>query len=281
MKIDTVNGFKLYSQLDAFLVSPEVTGAATLADLPELISLPKTQKELKERVKALVAYGKWIEMPPCFSRRGCGGIGNFNEWLLGSQGANKTFGDSNGIEVKWSDTKAMISLFHQEVVGGNLKLLPMIQRFHTKAQTNAGVPRLSLYHTVKPGGDWRIVVSSTRLTVKRHKEKFNVYWARNTVMNRATKLQRVVLLCGQLRDARVRYDSAFWLSDFKMDEFINAISNFHVRLDFDMFLKPNGTVRARGTKFRLKVEDTDKLWNVRSVLAERSGAPPSKLVLTD
>lgn len=280
--VTTANGFQLYHQLGAFLRSSEVSEVKLMAKLPvDLIPRPKTKAELKRRAKALVDYGDWILMPKCFSRRGCGGIGNFNEWLLGSQGGNKTFGDSNGIEVKWSDSKAMISLFHQEVIGGSAILKEMIEKFPTRKTTKQGEARSSLYHTVKAGGPWQIRVNSSHLEVKRCDSDFKVEWLRNTIQNRALKLQQVILLCGQVKGDRVLYDGAYWLDDFQSAEFINAITNHDVRLDFDMFLKPNGTVRARGTKFRLKVEDTDKLWNVRSVLAERSGAPSRKLVLSD
>jgi hypothetical protein len=240
--------------------------------------VPKSKKELFERIATLVGTGKLLEIPPDCGK-GTGAPGHFLEKLLGSDGSNKAIADTVGVEVKFhSSAGCLLTLLHKEVHGGNTAILPMVRKFGSKNKDGL----LSFRCTVTDSSPFRVARSDGKVIIRPKTKKRGypeVFWYENDLLTPAVaKLRHVVLVHGQVKkDGNVRfvrYDSAQSLTDFNSTDFLNAIGGKYILVEFDTREKEAGgsVLRNHGTKLRMKVEDVEKIWKTVEIIEPK---PPA------
>lgn len=233
-----------------------------VTDLP---SLPKSKKDVKQRVKALIASGEEYQiLPEC--GKGTGAPGIMLELLCGSEGGNKAIADAVGIELKYKANRgSLLTLFHKDVEGGAEAFLPFLQTFGYIDKQG----RKALRHTITSASRFRIARENGNVIVRsRGNESLEVYWRESVLVTTACqKLNDVLLVFGAKRshgdDKYVRFLKALHLTNFRSTDFLNAIGGQYVVVDFDAREKePGATVlRNHGTKFRMDIQDVTRLWD--------------------
>lgn len=239
--------------------------------------IPKNKKELVGRLKVLLQNEATYPLPEAIGDKllgGSGGPGALLEILLGSEGSNKALADAAGVEIKYHSKKSTtpLTLFHQEVEGGNPALVPFFE--HVAYTDKKG--RLAFRHTIKASSKVpraRIFRRGGKIVVTPVGTKEpSVFWFERTLVNAVSKkCQTLILVAGEklkvAGEPAVRYTSAKILSEFKQEEFLNCLSNRDLWVDFDLreqeagdFASGRYRLRNHGTKVRIPHESFPELW---------------------
>lgn len=213
-------------------------------------------KILHERLQEIIDAG-WLPIPDYHGYRGTGAPGQILEDLLEIDGGNHDLPDTGKWEVKFHGGKSPLTLFHKE---GEPKgyIDEMVKHYGWRDDKD----RLSFRYTIwgKSNMGFFAEKSGDRLHLRNEKNPQDnlPFWLIDTLINAfVQKLRRFILVHGQKKDGKVKYDSAsiFWEPQSAI--FIDAIVDGIVAIDFDARTKnsypeKNGwTIRNHGTKFRI------------------------------
>jgi hypothetical protein len=225
---------------------------------PLLPELPKTKKELLERIPPIL-QNSYLILPQCGS--GTGAVGTMLELLLGSQGKNKAFADSCGIEVKFNSPNNLLTMFHKEVFGGEKSILPLVKQFGKIDKDG----RRSFRHTVKDSSPYfNISRKNNQIIVEAINCDLMVYWHENDVIKAISKkLDEIIVVQGSVTTDKITkqkvasYDAAWYCKNIDFEYFWDNILNHDIVVDFDVREKtPDSNVlRNHGTKFRMYFND--------------------------
>ena len=193
---------------------------------------------------------------------GTGAPGMLLEQLLGVDSNSSDLPDAGGWEIKFHGGTALLTLCHKTPKpGGAIKAL-IDQHGWTGSDG-----RRSFRHTISGGPTPRgfSVVDKDGCLHISHAEGPEVYWRHDDIINAvASKLRRLVLVCGRRAGGKVFFESAFAYSDFTITKFIPAAVSGKVKVDFDARYsngqRDAGAIRDHGTKFRIKVGDLAKIY---------------------
>ena len=81
----------------------------------------------------------------------------------------------------------------------------------------------------------------------------------------ARKLAKLILVRGTRRGGRVSYESVEYLSNARTTQLIKSIVDGTICIDFDAYIRGNGSIRNHGTKFRIKIDDLHSIYADRTV----------------
>lgn len=250
-----------------------------------------TKKSLSVELNAIRSR-EWIETR---RKNNDGGVGNTLEDLLGIEENNLPLPNAGEWEVKGQrkDTGSLLTLFHMEPSPRACKFVPriLLPKYgwkHVKAGSNYPANEMSFRQTLRATNrsdrGFMVVVNHDRKRVEisfdhrqvddRHApwlewvEKRVVlgelnpqpYWGFDDLFHKAgTKLNKTVYaIAERKRENNIEH---FWYKDFLMlenfliDNFISAIEDGHILVDFDA-----RTGHNHGTKFRIRQQKYPSLF---------------------
>lgn len=215
--------------------------------------------DLYQRLRTLLSAG-WIELPDHPPFRGTGGPGKMLERQLGLDGGNYDSPDSGRWEIKYHSGSALLTLFHLEArPKGHMNL--MVPRFGWPDSNG----RTSFRHTIRSHSDRGFYVENAehRITIRNNNaDDFeSPYWTHDQLINAfVAKFRRLILVSGSKAAKRVKFVSAGLYSEPRSSQFIEAIQDGTVAIDFDARTTDTGGIRNHGTKFRIKTDDLYRLY---------------------
>jgi hypothetical protein len=254
-----------------------------MIDNPEFPDLPKSEKEVYERVANLIDSGEEYLIPP-WCKGGTGAPGNMLEAQCGSQGGNGDIFDAARTELKFKYGQSLLTLMHKKLCsvdcpeGGDAAVVPFVKRYGRIDKEG----RLSFRHTVgRRSKKFRVARARQTVIIRPLDEtdKHEVYWNDDDLINAVcSKFRNTVLVFGKVRKVGdkkyIKYNSALHLTKLKSTDFLNAIGGQYVIPDFDMREKHPGSVdnekgalRDHGTKLRMKIRPNfllhaQEIWGV-------------------
>ncbi len=185
------------------------------------------------------------------------------EELLGLSVNNLDLPDAGKWEIKFHSRSALLTLFHLEAdPKGHMH--HMVREFgwpDTKGRT-------SFRHTIRGQSErgFYIANEGERITVRNDGVSDMVwpYWTHDKLMNAfASKFRRLIVVKGQKKDGKVKYEQAHLYWEPQITKFIEAIARGIIAIDFDARTNNGRGLRNHGTKFRIKYDDLRYLYNNR------------------
>ena len=226
--------------------------------MTDLISPPKTKKELFSRLLAILHHGAY-EMPDKY--QGTGAPGTFLEDLLGLTTGNKDIPDSVGWEVKYYTRKTnLITLFHKEP-----RPVDAVRYMVSKWGWKDKQGRMSFRHTIAGKSDrFQVDMDGDQIAIRRIGGNGVVpHWTQDDILSAAgAKLRRVMLVLGERKGQTVSYTRCDCFEDLQLYSFIYEVAHGIVKIDFDARENTPGskTLRNHGTKFRVSPDDMCRLY---------------------
>ncbi|MCD6221534.1 hypothetical protein J7K25_05205 [bacterium] len=226
-------------------------------------------RELQTKLKEIKDKGFILSM-----RRGSTGVGYTFELLLGIHENNLPIPDIGGrVEIKTirKDSQSLVTLFTFNRGVWHVKQKNLILKYGYLDEKG----RHALKNTVFHG---RPITQGISLEVDENKNIIHLIDKKNNevlatwdvyviVGKFMAKLSRilVVLADRKIEDGKeyFHYNEAYLLTDPSPRSFIKAFKNSIIGIDLRMHLKESGTVRNRGTAFRIKEKDLIQLYENR------------------
>ena len=222
---------------------------------------PKTQRELFERIRAVIAHG-WYELPDERAYRGTGGPGRYLEDLLGLTAGAIDMPDAVGWELKWyTQETSLVTLFHKEADGPQYIMRYMVKKHGWKDRHG----RLSFRHTIRGRSDkFTVDDSGGQLVVRPRSGNGPVpYWSHEELLAAAgAKLRRLIMVKGEKSNGKIRFLRADAYQTFNLVDFIVEVMRGEIAIDFDAREAKPGSVglRNHGTKFRIAPNTVCRLY---------------------
>ena len=199
-------------------------------------------------------------------RMGTGTGGFILEELLGFDPSNKDGPDSGRWEVKFHSGKSPLTLFHKSPEpSGVLPLL--LKQFGWTGKSG----HQSFRHTIwgdTPRG-FRVVGQNNRVEVEHSDAKFQMpFWTNDTLLNAfGYKMRRLIVVHGSVSRAKgtVKFLNAQLHEEPRSTQFIQAILDGVVAIDFDFRATDTKALRDHGTKFRIKIADLSRVYQKSKV----------------
>jgi len=222
--------------------------------------------ELYRRLEEILAAG-WFEIPTGKGYGGTGGPGKVLEHLLGLEGGNSDTPDGGKWEIKFHGGKSPLTLFHKDgLPKGHMEKVVAHYGWPDKQK------RTSFRHTMwgtSPRGFAMVDIGDAlSLTNLGNPIADLPYWPKDILLNAlAHKLRRLIVVDGTKSKGRVKYERATLYWEPRTTEFLDAIVNGLIAIDFDARTKSHdraidgGKVRNHGTKFRIKASDLPRLYH--------------------
>jgi len=237
-----------------------------------------TRNALIEAIQAILLHSQH-QTYEC-NHKGHGRAGRLLEDLLGISGGNHDVADAVGFEIKTSSNSSTpITLFHKDPLPRNSKkqigaVNALIENYGWVSEHNGQAVksfRATLY------GQWKDVKSETVLQViadeyqvrVTDKEKCLAYWDTNELVGIASAKLRNILYVNAQTDSNgsVRYTDAKMFNSFAPFNFVRALNNGIVAIDFDARSNPGkSSIRNHGTKFRIKEKDIHCIYQTISTI---------------
>ena len=219
-------------------------------------------KSIQEALRQVLTQGVF-EIPQGQGFEGTGAPGLYLEHLLGLKTSNVDIPDAAGWEVKFTSGTALLPLFHKDPYPRGQAMRYLIDQWGWIGSNGLQ----SFRHTICRESDYFEVIDDAndiRIRRKGH-DDVSPYWPHNTLITAfSRKLSKLILVRGERSKGRiVKYTSAEFLSDANITRLIRNISRGIVCIDFDAYIKENGTIRNHGTKFRISVDDLAALYQAR------------------
>lgn len=207
-------------------------------------------------------------------RSGSTGIGYTFEVLFGVEESNIPIPDIGGrVEIKTirRDSQSLITLFTFNRSVWNISQKELIYRYGYIDEKG----RYALKNTLFYG---RSIPQGLSLDINEDKNTIHLIdigtkevlatWDIYVIVGKfMTKLSRLLIV---IADRRIEggkeyfhYNEAYLLTDPSPRSFIRAFKNSLIGIDIRMHLKENGSVRNRGTAFRIKERDLIELYDSR------------------
>lgn len=229
--------------------------------------------ELYTRLEEIIAAG-WFDIPVGQGYGGTGGPGKVLEHLLGLDGGNSDTPDGGKWEIKFHGGSSPVTLFHKDgLPKGHME--KVVAKYGWPDSKNRTSFRHTMWGDSKRG--FNIIDIGDKLSLSNLKDPIAdlPYWEKDILINAfVQKLRRLILVHGQKKKDRVKYEGAILYWEPKATGFIDAITNGLVAIDFDARTKSDdraidkGKVRNHGTKFRIKAADLPKIYHNFKIFGE-------------
>ncbi len=217
-------------------------------------------RNIRERLAEVLAVGEH-EIP----QEGFGGTGApglYLEHLLGLRTSNVDVPDAGAWEVKYTSGNALLTLFHKDPYPRGQAIRYIINRWGWIGRNG----NQSFRHTICGESErFHVVDDAGSIWVRRTDyDDISPQWTHDDLITAfARKLNKLILVKGSYSRAKriVRYDSAEFLSDARTTQIIRAIVSGLICIDFDAYIRENGSIRNHGTKFRIKPDDLSRIYS--------------------
>ncbi len=231
-----------------------------------------TLQELKNRLQAIKEQG-FIEA----QRRSSTGIGYTFETLFGVKENNLPIPDIGGrVEIKTMrrDSQSLISLFTFNRGVWHIQQKDLITKYGYIDKKGRYALKNTLFYE-------RPIPQGIRLDIDERKNTIHLIdvntmailatWDVYVIVGKfMTKLSRLLLVIADRKRQKGReyfhYNEAYLLSDPNPRNFLAAFKRSLIGIDIRMHLNENGTVRNRGTGFRIKEGNLIELYGNRQKL---------------
>jgi MvaI/BcnI restriction endonuclease family len=226
-----------------------------------------TDKDLFDRLRKLLDVGEY-SIEDFGGYRGTGTAGLILEELLGFDPSNKDGPDSGRWEVKFHSGSSPLTLFHKTPEPARV-MNSLLQTCGWVGKSG----RLSFRHTIWGKSERGLVIKSEhqRIVVDLGKpETVSPFWSHDTIINAfAYKLRRLIVVHGKVRKFKgtVVFETAQLHQNPRITEFIQAIVDGTIAIDFDMRATDTNALRDHGTKFRVKISELQKIYEKSELFA--------------
>ena len=149
----------------------------------------------------------------------------------------------------------MVTLFTKEPVKGLRKNRWMIQEYgYINSKDRKGLKvTLRTRAFVSQGLKLRIDRAAGKIFIIDRNQTVLWYWRINDLRLKINNFLIVFAESkGRGRDEMFLFDEALYFTGLRENDFLNLIDQGEIRVDLRMHLKPSGSVRNRGTAFRVK-----------------------------
>ncbi|HEY5463582.1 MAG TPA: MvaI/BcnI family restriction endonuclease [Hanamia sp.] len=222
--------------------------------------IPQSSKTAFKVIREIIEMGS-VDIPPNF--KGAGAPGNTLEFLLNVKENNLDSPDLLDWEIKFHGGNALLTLFHKDPQPKGImnKLVDAFGWENAKGQ-------ISFRHTISGKSERGFFIDNknNKITVSNiNNLSIEPYWDNNIILNAiAAKLRRLILVHGIVdkEKKQVIYNSAMAYWNLDMINICEAIKEGKIYIDFDARTTGvRGTsLRNHGTKFRIKVNDIDSIY---------------------
>ena len=217
-------------------------------------------REIRDKLDGILAVRRY-EIPTGGGFEGTGAPGLYLEHLLGLKTSNVDVPDAGAWEVKFSSGNSLVTLFHKEPYprGPGRLTRAMINRWGWTGRNGLQ----SFRHTICGESDrFEVVNDAGAIRVRRIGHDDVVpNWPHDVLLTAfARKLGNLIHVRGTKRGRVVSYDSAEFLTEARISRLIQAITRGIICIDFDAYIRGNGSIRNHGTKFRISPEDLHQIY---------------------
>ena len=219
-------------------------------------------RRTRERLREILLHGEY-EIPVGQGFGGTGGPGLFLEHLLGLKTSNIDVPDAGAWEVKFSSGNSLVTLFHKEALPRGQAMRYMIQNWGWIGRNELQ----SFRHTICSKSDqFEVVDDANEIRVRKlDGDDLVPHWPHDVLITAfARKLANLILVRGKRRGQKVTYQRVEYLSNARTTQLIRSIVDGTICIDFDAYIRQNGSIRNHGTKFRIKIDD------LRTIYADRT-----------
>jgi len=207
-------------------------------------------------------------------RRGPTGIGYTFEILFGVEENNIPVPDIGGrVEIKTirKDSQSLITLFTFNRGVWHIRQKELIQKYgYINSKGRLALKNTAFYNKPIPQGlrlevdEHNNTIHLIDVTTQKAVATWDVYAIVGTFM---TKLSRLLIILADRKIIKGKeyfhYNEAYLLANPSSRSFIKAFKKSLIGIDVRMHLKESGTVRNRGTAFRIKEKDLIELYDHR------------------
>ncbi|HGM9888170.1 TPA: MvaI/BcnI family restriction endonuclease [Proteus mirabilis] len=220
-----------------------------------------TEKQFFDNLRNVLSRG-WVEIPDYHGYRGTGGVGIILNELLGCSNNNEDIPNSSKWEVKFHSGKAPLTLFHKTPEPRGV-MRAMVHNYGWPTENGL----ISFRHTIwgeSPLG-FKVCDDSQRVIVRKERDSADIippYWTYDTLYAAfAGKMRRLVVVNGITEGNRALYQNAYLYTEPRITQFVSALTQGIIAIDFDARTTESGGIRDHGTKFRIKMEDIGHLYS--------------------
>lgn len=218
------------------------------------------RNELFDKVRCLL--GGEYDLP----NRGPGAPGMLLETMLGVSSNPDDIADTGAWEIKYHGGSSLLTMFHKTPQPDGI-IKELIDAHGWIGRDG----RRAFRHTLSGGPSKRgfaAVSNGEHLSVCHNSGGPAPYWTHDEIMNAASKMRRAVVVVGKKKidggRAKVAFNSALALDEFKITQFIPAVLSGKIKIDFDARYQNGardaGAIRDHGTKFRIKMSDLNIIY---------------------
>ena len=226
-----------------------------------------TLKEIERKLRTLKAMGY---VPTI--RMGSTGVGHTFEQKMGLSETNIPVPDLGGrVEIKTTrrDASSLITLFCFNRGVWHIAQKELIEKYGYIDDLGRKALKNTVYagRQISQGLSLMIDDANNKVSLKDENGKLLATWDVFVMVGKLmSKLSRVLFVIAERRlndngEEEFLYNEAYILTDPIPRNFINSFKSGKVGIDLRMHLKESGTVRNRGTAFRIKEID---LWDLYS-----------------
>ena len=221
------------------------------------------QSSIRAQLKDILDLREY-EIPKGQGFEGTGAPGLYLEHLLKLKTSNLDIPDAGAWEVKFTSGSALLTLFHKTANRDGPTIRDIIEKWGYIGRN--GRPNFR-YTVCGQTSDYEVRDEEGFIRVRRgNDDSFVPFWSHDALITAfARKLGNLIHVQGSWskRPRLVTYDSAEFLSGARITQLINFIVNGTICIDFDAYLRENGSVRDHGTKFRIRPGDLQSLYTTR------------------
>ena len=214
-------------------------------------------------------------------RRGNTGIGKTLEDLLGIEENNLKIGDFGIFELKATriDASTPITLFTKEPSRPKIGWKKIIKQYGYIDKKGRSALKFGItYGSANSFKGWYSEIDSAneRINLKREDEIL-AYWDFDVIESPISiKMSNTVFVDAERKIVNGRehfwYNSATLAKGISLDGLLKLIRSSHIEIHLRLHLKENGSVRNRGTAFRIKEKFIPELYDELLSLLDNCGA---------
>ena len=224
------------------------------------------QSSIRAQLKDILDTREY-EIPRGQGFEGTGAPGLYLEHLLKLKTSNLDIPDAGAWEVKFTSGSALLTLFHKTADRSGPTMADIIEKWGYIGQN--GRPNFR-YTVCGQTSDYEVSDEDGFIKVRRSgNDTFVPLWSHDALVTAfARKLGNLMHVEGSWskRTRHVTYGSAEFLSQARTTQLIGLIANGTICIDFDAYLKENGSVRDHGTKFRIRASALHSLYTRRETV---------------
>lgn len=230
-----------------------------------------TLKELSVKLSDIMNLG-YVKT----QRSGSTGVGYTFESLMGLSESNIPIPDLGGIvELKTSrkDSSSLVTLFTFNKGAWKVKQKEVIEKFGYRNGKHRFALKSTVFYGRRNSLGFLIDIDSQNNFIRlgHQSNQLIAEWDLFEIVGKfSSKMRRLLLVLASRRGSATSeeffYDEVYLLTDPDVRHFLQGFRDGLIGIDLRMHLKPNGSVRNRGTGFRMREADLKVLYKTRKQL---------------